>query len=84
MGDDRQVGEKISFEDALDRLEAIADALDEGKLSLQESMEIFEEAMDLVKRCRQILDSADGRIEQLIDLRSGMTEKLCLDDDPVE
>ncbi len=87
MGDDGQADqacEEVAFEEALGRLEAIAGALDEGNLSLQESIQLFEEGMDLVKLCQTILDSADGRIEELIELKSGVTQRVCLDDETVE
>ncbi len=84
MGDNGQACERHSFEEALGRLEAIAGALDEGNLSLGESIELFEEGMDLVKRCQEILDAADGRIEQLVELKNGTAERACLDEDAVE
>ncbi len=75
-----QACEEVAFEEALGRLEVIAGALDEGNLSLQASIQLFEEGMDLVKLCQAILDAADGRIEELIELKSGMTERVCLDE----
>ncbi len=53
------------FEEALSRLEAIADEIEQGKIGLEESILRYEEGMKLVKHCRQILESAEQRIVQL-------------------
>ena len=57
---------EMTFEDAIERLETIADALDAGQVSLEESIALFEEGMGLVKRCSERLNRAEGRIEELI------------------
>ena len=54
-----------SFEEALKRLEAIAREIEEGKISLEESITRYEEGMKLVNQCRQILAAAEQKITKL-------------------
>ena len=56
---------KIDFEKALSKLEEIAVNLEEGSLSLDESIRQFEKGMQLAKFCREKLDEAERKIEIL-------------------
>jgi len=42
-------GEEITFEDAMKRLEEIVETLGEGNLSLEDSLKMFQEGMELCK-----------------------------------
>jgi exodeoxyribonuclease VII small subunit len=55
----------ITFEAALQRLEQIVDQLEAGNLSLEESLQVFEEGVGLARRCGRYLDEAEKRIELL-------------------
>lgn len=57
----------MTFEQALGRLEEIVRLLENGSLSLTESIERYKEAMQLVHYCRQQLDQAELEIERLVD-----------------
>ncbi len=57
--------EKINFEKAMSKLEEIATNLEEGNLSLDESIKQFEKGMQLAKFCREKLDEAERKIEIL-------------------
>lgn len=54
--------EKISFENAIARLEVIVHALEEGKCSLDESMKLYEEGVRLVRLCNEELASAKQKL----------------------
>ena len=54
-----------SLEEALDDLEQIVEVLEEGKMSLEESLELYERGMKLVALCQGRLQSAEKRIECL-------------------
>jgi exodeoxyribonuclease VII small subunit len=58
-------GSPVSFEDALLRLEEIVEALEEGQISLAESLSRYEEGIKLLKQCYQSLSQAERRIELL-------------------
>ncbi len=57
--------EEVGLEDALEELERIVEELEEGKLSLERSLELYERGMGLVRLCNLRLDSAQRRIECL-------------------
>jgi len=57
---------KPSFEEALARLEEIVHQLENGDISLEESMQAFEEGKTLVKLCLEKLDTAESKIKKLV------------------
>ena len=44
----------LKFEAALQRLEQIVDQLEAGNLSLEESLQVFEEGVGLARHCGQL------------------------------
>ena len=57
--------EKLTFEQALAKLEEIVSAIEEGEVSLEESIDKYAEGIELVKKCRAILDKAEEKIQLL-------------------
>lgn len=55
----------LTFEAAMTRLEKLVAELESGKLSLEDSLQKFEEGIALGKTCREFLDRADVRIRTL-------------------
>ena len=64
-------GEGITFEDALKRLEEIVETLGEGNLSLEDSLKMFQEGMELCKVCNKKLDEAEYKVEKLMENEGG-------------
>ena len=60
------MNEDINFEDAMKQLENIANELEKGNLTLDESVKKFEEGMSLSKKCNDFLNSAEKKITMLI------------------
>ena len=56
---------KLTFEQALQKLEQIVSEIEQGKVSLEESIEKYAEGIELIKHCRAILDSAEKKIQLL-------------------
>jgi exodeoxyribonuclease VII small subunit len=56
---------ELSFEEALDQLEAIVAELESGGLPLEQALERFEVAMRLKQQCEELLAKAEARIEEL-------------------
>ncbi len=54
-----------SFEQCFMRLEQIVQALQQGGLTLEESLALFEEGMGLAKQCSELLTGAELKITQL-------------------
>ncbi len=65
---------KVTFEEALARLETIAEQIERGEIGLEESIGKYEEGMALVKQCREILSRAEHRIQQLQQRPDGTLE----------
>ena len=57
--------EKVTFERALEKLEQIVSEIEEGKVSLEKSIERYAEGIELIKKCRTILDAAEKKIQLL-------------------
>lgn len=66
---------KTDFENNLARLEQIVRRLESGSTSLDESIELYEEGVTLVKKCNFALESAEKRIKLLVPTAEGITEK---------
>ncbi len=56
---------EIGLEEALDDLERIVEELEDGKKSLEESLDLYEKGTKLVRLCQARLESAEQRIESL-------------------
>ncbi|MFH1350502.1 MAG: exodeoxyribonuclease VII small subunit [Pseudomonadota bacterium] len=54
------------FEEAMKRLGDIVSGLESGDLSLEESLEIFEEGMKLVGFCSKKLEEAERKVTMLV------------------
>lgn len=54
------------FEESLQRLEKIVGELEKGEVSLEKSLTLFEEGMQLSSHCRKELDQAEGKVEILL------------------
>jgi exodeoxyribonuclease VII small subunit len=54
---------ELNFEKAMDRLEAIVEQMETGKLPLEDLIVRYEEGMNLVKVCQERLTKAEQKIE---------------------
>ena len=68
-------GEKLTFEDALTRLEKIVRSLEEGNVPLDSSLSLFEEGTRLVRFCSEKIDAAEQRVKILTEKNGEMTEQ---------
>ncbi|MCB1671837.1 MAG: exodeoxyribonuclease VII small subunit [Gammaproteobacteria bacterium] len=84
MADNKQAtgqeAQAFDFEEALDQLEALVSAMEEGELSLEESLRAFETGVKLTRECQNALDKAEQKVQTLLD-DAGTTEPLEFDDD---
>lgn len=58
--------EDIPFEEYLRKLEKIVNQLEEGELTLDESVKTYEEGMNISKICLEKLNKTKKKIEQLV------------------
>ncbi len=54
------------FEKTLGELEKLIEKLEEGELSLDESLSSFKQGIALTRQCQSVLDNAQQTVEQLI------------------
>ena len=67
--------ERPSFEEALSRLEAIVTELEDESISLEKSIELYEEGIELSNLCTQTLEEAELRIEQVAEQQEQENDK---------
>lgn len=60
-----QFSPKPSFEEAMQRLEEIVGQLEAGQLGLEQALARYEEGVKLLRRCYELLQHAERRIELL-------------------
>jgi exodeoxyribonuclease VII small subunit len=60
-----------SFEEAFKRLEEILEKINSGATTLEESLELYEEADKLMIECSKKLSEAEAKVEMLIKNRTG-------------
>lgn len=63
-----------SFEEELEELNKIANELESGELSLEDSVKKFEEGMKISKKCNETLDKAEKKITELVNNNGVMEE----------
>ena len=63
----------LSFEQSFRRLEEILEAMNSGRVPLDESLKLFEEANSLITTSLKALSAAESRIEVLLKSRTGET-----------
>ena len=62
----RKNEKEINIELSLQRLESIVSNMESGETSLEKSLSLFEEGMELVNQCQSQLKKAEQRVENLI------------------
>lgn len=55
----------LKFEDAMKRLDVIVEAMESGEIGIEESIERYEEAMQLTAHCRAVLERAEQRVRKI-------------------
>jgi exodeoxyribonuclease VII small subunit len=56
---------KLSFEQAIKKLTDIVSKIEDGQISLEQSLTQYEQGMELIKHCRGILQKAEKKIEEI-------------------
>ena len=57
----------INFEKTFAELEDLVNKIEEGDLSLEESLKCFERGMQLTKNCQQALSEAEQKVKILLE-----------------
>ena len=62
---DKELLEKMTFEDAMDELESIVNALDKGDVSLDEAIAAYDRGSVLKDHCEKKLNQAKMKVETI-------------------
>ena len=57
--------QELSFEQSMERLDAIVKQLEKGEAPLNESLKLFEEGTALIAVCSKMLDEAEQKVVAL-------------------
>lgn len=69
---------KKNFEESISELEEIVRKLEDGELSLEESIEYFQKGVELSQICNKKLDEAERKITMLLDNGNNEAEEVDL------
>ena len=64
-----------SYEECMQELQDIAAKLESGKTSLEESLKLYEKAVELCKICKEKLDEGNGKLTVLRKTLSEIVEE---------
>jgi len=63
--------EKKNFEKSLNELEEIVEKLEQGEMSLDESIKVFQKGVELSKELSKMLDEIEKKITILVENENG-------------
>lgn len=67
--------EHLSFEKALSKLETIVQELEDESISLEKSIELYEEGIALSRQCTKTLEEAELRIKNVSEQQTDNQDK---------
>ncbi|MBQ6709024.1 MAG: exodeoxyribonuclease VII small subunit [Clostridia bacterium] len=65
---------KQTFETAIKKLEETVNALEEGNLTLNDSLKLYEQGTKLAAFCGECLDKAEQKIKELSEIKEEVNE----------
>lgn len=60
-----------TFEASMLRLEQIVRAMEKGDVELEESLKLFQEGTELIRRCGKLLDEAELQVKKIMTASDG-------------
>ena len=72
-----------TFEGSMQRLEQIVRALERGDAPLEESLKLFQEGTELVRRCQTLLNNAELQVKKVMTAADGSPVMEDFNDEPV-
>lgn len=63
---------KLSFEDAMKRLEEIINSLESGEVKLEDAIELYTEGIKLQEYCENKLNNAKLKVEKIVKNTEGI------------
>lgn len=62
-----KTSKKADFESAMNDLESIVEQMEQGELSLEDSLKAFEQGIKLTRQCQDALKNAEQKVQQLVE-----------------
>ena len=72
--------EGAGFDEVVGKLREVVETLEQGNLSLEQSLQSYEVGVQLARRGHELLDLAEKRVELLVRNREGLPEAVPFDD----
>ena len=69
------MAEKLTFEQAMERIEEIVSKLENGGATLDETVELYKQGTELSVLCNKMIDEAEQKIKILAKTKNGLEEK---------
>ena len=73
--------DKLTFEEAMKKIEEIVVNLETGKVSLDEMVDLYKQGTELSVYCNKMIDEAEQKIKILSKTKDGIVEKDLEDDE---
>ena len=61
------------FEDSMEELEKLVEQMEQGEISLEESLKAFERGIKLTRTCQQALQEAEQKVQILLEKNGQQT-----------
>jgi len=74
MTEENQPASLADFEKSLNELESLVRRLEQGELSLEDSLSAFEQGVRLTRDCQQALRNAEQRVQKVMENSAGELE----------
>ena len=71
---------KLDYEAAVSELESLVERLEQGDISLEESLKLYERGVLLTRDCQEALQAAEQKVQMLL-LQSGQSDLVDFDPD---
>ena len=65
----------VNLEKALNELEKLVEEMEQGNLSLEESLKRFEKGIALTSDCQEALQKAELKVQELVEKNGKLLEK---------
>ena len=66
VADEAQGADELGFDEVIERLRVVVARLEEGNLSLEQSLQAYEQGVGLARRGHSLLDDVERRVEVLV------------------
>lgn len=63
--------DNMTFEESMQRLEQIVRIMERGEAPLEESLKLFQEGTELVRKCGKLLDEAQLQVTKIMTASDG-------------